>query len=237
MEWVHFSGGEPTLWRDGERGLADLLIDISRMGFEPGLTTNGSSFIDYSQCSNFFKKYLDNAIKMLRLYVSIDTFHGNFDLEKGRAKSLDNVVRCKREMVPEKEDLLNVVVLATVSKDEKSLLPDEMIEHYESQGVEFNFVPLGLKGRAKSMGHLCPDLESGSPEDLGAYQSFHEKEKGHMAKSNLVLIGNDYYIYDNDGGVEFNKRWHKIAGLGHLAEKIMGSEQVGDEYSRLSKEV
>ena len=41
IEWVHFSGGEPTLWREGERDLVDLLVDISNAGFEPGFTTNG----------------------------------------------------------------------------------------------------------------------------------------------------------------------------------------------------
>ncbi len=226
IEWVHFSGGEPTLWTEGERDLADLFIEISKAGFEPGFTTNGGNFVDYTECRSFFKKYLDNANKRLRLYISIDTFHRNFDVGKGRAKSLDNVLGCKRDMPSEKGELLNVIVLVTVSKDSRSLLPDEMIVHYESQGVEFNFIPLDLKGKAKSMGDLYPDLESDNPEDLGAYYPFHKKKKGRVVKSNLVLIGNDYYIYDY--GVEFTQHWHKVARLGHLAEKIMRPEQVGD---------
>jgi MoaA/NifB/PqqE/SkfB family radical SAM enzyme len=228
IEWVHFSGGEPTLWTERERDLIDLLIEISEAGFEPGFTTNGSNFIDYAKCHNFFKKYLDKASNRLRLYISIDIFHGNFDTEKGRAKSLDNILRCKRVIPSEKGKLLSVTVLVTVSKEIESLLPDEMIEYYESQGVEFNFIPLDLKGRAKSIGHLCPDLESDNPEDLGAYYPFHKKKNEREVKSNLVLIGNDYYLYDYDYGIEFPQRWHKVAQLGYLAEKIMRSEQVWD---------
>jgi len=41
IEWVHFSGGEPTIWREGALGLVDLLIAISDAGFDPGFTTNG----------------------------------------------------------------------------------------------------------------------------------------------------------------------------------------------------
>lgn len=220
IEWVHFSGGEPTLWKEGGLYLVDLLIEISNAGYEPGFTTNGSNFIDYNKCYNFFKKYLDHAKKRLRLYISIDTFHGNYDVEKGRAKSLDNVIRFKMSMPSEKGKLLKVIVLVIVSKEAKSLLPDEMVEHYESQGVEFNFIPLEPKGKAKAISHLCPDLESDKPEDLGAYYPFYQKKKGSEEKSNLIFIGDDYYLYDYDYNVEFTRRWHKIAKLGYLAEKV-----------------
>jgi MoaA/NifB/PqqE/SkfB family radical SAM enzyme len=224
IEWVHFSGGEPTLWIDEELNLVDLLIEISNAGYEPGFTTNGSNFLDYNKCYNFFKKYHDHAKKKLRLYISIDTFHGNFDIEKGRAKSLDNVIRSKMDMFPGKEKLLKIIVLVIVSKETKSLLPNEMVEYYESQGIEFNFIPLEPKGKAKAISHLCPDLESNKPEDLGAYYPFYKKKKGSDKKSNLILIGNDYYLYDYDHNIEFTYRWHKIAQLGYLAEKMKSLE-------------
>jgi len=214
IQWVHFSGGEPTLWTDGKRNLTDLLIEISKADFEPGFTTNGSYFVNYNKCYDLFQKYLNGANKPLHLYLSIDTFHNNFDVKKGRAKSLDNVIKCKNNMPPEKAKLLNIILVAVISKDSKSLLPDEMIEHYELFGVKFVFVPLQLKGKAKSFAHLCPDLSSDKPEDLGAYYRFHPKEiqKKTNETSNIVLIDNDYYLPDP---------WRKVARLGHLPEKVI----------------
>ena len=216
VQWVHFSGGEPTLWTDGKRDLVDLLIEISKGGFEPGFTTNGSYFADYNKCYDLFQKYLNNSNKPIRLYLSIDTFHNNFNIKKGRAKSLDNVIKCKSNMPSEKAKLINIAVIVVISKDSKSLLPDEMIEHYEPFGVKFVFIPLQLKGKAKSFAHLCPDLSSDKPEDLGAYYRFRPKEtpKKTTETSNMVLIDNDYYLPDP---------WRKVARLGHLPDKVINA--------------
>ena len=44
ITWVHFSGGEPTLWTEGDRDLVDLLLETAKAGYTPSFTTNGSSF-------------------------------------------------------------------------------------------------------------------------------------------------------------------------------------------------
>ena len=212
IDWVHFSGGEPTLWTEPKRNLVDLLIEISKAGFEPGFTTNGSYFDDYNRCNDLFQKYLDSANKPLRLYISIDTFHQNFDTESGRAKCLENVIKCKDYMAPEKRELLNISVIVIISKDPKSLLPNRMIEYYEFLGVKFNFIPLGYKGRAKSFGHLCPNLESDEPQELGAYYEFHRKKEQREVSQNIVLIGDHYYLPDP---------WRKIAKVGKLPMDVI----------------
>jgi MoaA/NifB/PqqE/SkfB family radical SAM enzyme len=228
IRWVHFSGGEPTLWTEGNRDLVDLLLEISKTGFTPGFTTNGSSFLDYDCCHDFLGRYVDGSTTPLRLYLSIDTFHGNFDVEKGRAQSLDNVTKCKRELPRDKGNLLDTRVLVVISKDFKSLLPDEMITHYESLGVAFLFIPMVLKGRAKALSHLCPDLDSDNPEDLGAYRRFHRKEcckepgkiENRDKASNIILIGDDYYVYVDDRR-NFRDQWRKVSKLGHLPDTII----------------
>jgi sulfatase maturation enzyme AslB (radical SAM superfamily) len=220
ISWVHFSGGEPTLWTEGNRDLVDLLLEIAKAGFTPGFTTNGSAFVDYNKCRDFFARYVGSSSTPLLVYLSIDTFHRNFDVDKGRAQSLDNVIKCKQELPRENADLLNIRVIVVVSRDFKSLLPDEMIRHYESLGVTFGFVPVALRGKAKSLSHLCPDLSSDNPEDLGAYQRFHQKKswkkqderKGQDKTDHLVLIGSDYY---------FDDPWRKVGQLGHLPEAII----------------
>jgi MoaA/NifB/PqqE/SkfB family radical SAM enzyme len=216
IERVHFSGGEPTLWKEGNRDLTDLLIEISKAGFTPGFTTNGSNLVDFTVCKEFLNRYFKDSYRKLHLFISIDTFHRNFDASKGRTKSLDNVLKYQKELPPDKEDIMSITVLVTISKGTESLLPKGMIDYYQSQGVEFSFIPMGLKGKARSMSHLCPNLKSNKSEDLGAYYPYH-KEKIEN-KHNLILIDNDYYIYFSDESIEFPKRWYKIASLGHLVD-------------------
>jgi MoaA/NifB/PqqE/SkfB family radical SAM enzyme len=217
IDWVHFSGGEPTLWREGGLDLSDLLLKIDESGFKPGFTTNGSFFLDCNMCRDFLQKYVTRSRRPLILYLSIDTFHNNFDLENGRALSLDNVLKFRQSLPRRKADLLDLRVLVVISRDVKSLLPDEMIEHYRLMGVKFIFVPLTPKGKAKSLSHLCPDLKSGSPESLGAYQPFYRESpeiepEDRSRAQNMILIGCDYYLADP---------WRKIAQLGHIPENII----------------
>jgi hypothetical protein len=164
----------------------------------------------------------------LRLYLSIDTFHQNFNAETGRSQSLDNVIRCRQELPCDKGELLDTRVIVVVSKELESLLPDEMVAHYESTGVGFGFVPLKLRGRSKSMRRLCPDLNSDNPEDLGAYRRFYGKE-GYASSekaasprkaAHIVLIGDDYYTSVDDNH-DFRSQWQKVARLGHLPDELI----------------
>jgi hypothetical protein len=119
-----------------------------------------------------------------------------------------------------KADLLNINVITVISKDPASLLPDEMVEYYESLGVTFGFVPLHLMGKAKSFSHLCPDLSSDNPEDMGAYYRFYRKEGGRRRSKTesqneadfINLIGDDYY---------FTNPWRKVGQLGSLPEALV----------------
>lgn len=220
IRWVHFTGGEPTLWSEGNQDLSDLLLEIAKAGFTPGFTSNGSFFVDYGKCHDFFGKYVDGSSMPLRIYLSIDTFHKNFSRTKERAKSLDNIIKCKKELPRARADLLETNVITVISRDFNSLLPNGMIRYYESRGVAFGFIPLLPVGRAGSFNHLCPDLSSNDPEDLGAYHLFHHKESRRQqskAKNKhradfINLIGNDYY---------FTNPWRKVAQLGMLPIEVV----------------
>jgi hypothetical protein len=214
--------------------LVDLLLVIAQSGFDPGFTTNGSSFLNYDRCRRFLRRYIDASTKRLRLYLSIDTFHKNFNAATGRSHSLDNVMRCRQELPCDKRELLDTRVIVVVSKELESLLPDEMVTHYESMGVSFGFVPLHLRGRARSMSHLCPDLNSDNPEDLGAYQRFcgekgcesSERAASPDKAAHIVLIGDDYYApVDDDQG--FGNKWQKVARLGHLPDELIRAYSEG----------
>jgi hypothetical protein len=135
---------------------------------------------------------------------------------------------CKRKLPREKAKLLDIRVIVIVSKDPESLLPDEMIRHYESVGVTIGFVPLLLMGKAKSMSHLCPDLSSSNPADWGAYRRFYTQEKqkkrneikNQRRVDHMLLIGDDYY---------FTNPWRKVAQLGHLSDTIIRAYSIAAE--------
>ena len=74
IEWIHFTGGEPTLWTEGKLDLVDLLIEISKAGFDSGFTTNGSYFVDYRKCSELLQKYFNNRICFVYFYLSVHFF-------------------------------------------------------------------------------------------------------------------------------------------------------------------
>jgi MoaA/NifB/PqqE/SkfB family radical SAM enzyme len=228
VSWVHFSGGEPTLWEEEGRDLVDLLLAISTAGLVPGFTSNGSAFLEYDECERFLRRYLDASIAPLRLYLSIDSFHGNFDGDTGRARSLDHVLECRRRLPEDRAERLETRVLTAVSKDPGSLLPDEMVAHYESLGVEFIFVPLRSMGRARALADICPVLESDDPEDLGAYAPFHRERadrpdrdlEGDRALS-IILIGGEYHLF-LEGESALGHRWRGIGHLGALPDSIVG---------------
>ncbi len=225
VSWIHFSGGEPTLWSEDGHDLAELLIEISQAGFNPGFTTNGSYFIDFDQCYNFFAKYSESAHNPIRLYLSIDNFHQNYDPHTGRAASLDNVLTSQRKLPGNRGKMIDIQVAVTVSKHNKSLLPEEMVEYYRSAGVSFHFNPLKPRGKAKSMRNLCPDLDSVNPADLGAYRRFHLLKHNGIQKmiseaASIVLIADKYYV-SFDSCDDFAGQWQKISPLGKLSDEII----------------
>jgi MoaA/NifB/PqqE/SkfB family radical SAM enzyme len=220
IRWVHFTGGEPTLWAEEGSDLVDLLLEIAEAGYIPGFTSNGVFFEDYDKCRDFFARYFAGSDMPLRLYFSIDTFHGNFDRKRKRASSLDNILNCRQELAPAKADQLVITAMPTISKLAKSLLPEEMVEHYESQGIRFAFVPLIPMGKGRSFAHLCPDLTRDRPEGLGAFYRYYHNGKWEKLSEaerrqradHINLIGDTYY---------FAEPWRKVGRLGDLPDEIV----------------
>jgi hypothetical protein len=205
----------------------DLLTEVADWGFEPSFITNGSTLQRYVNCQQFFERYLGASRRILHISHSLDTFHGNFDPQRGRAESLDNIIEFRRSLPPERHSLLDVEVNACISKDPSSLLPKEMVEYYRSQGIEFSFKPLQPLGKAKAISHLCPNLESKRPEDLGAYYRFHkaDAERESDPSNHLWLWGNEYHILGGRQVVAQLGDFHKsVTKEGETANKPVDSD-------------
>lgn len=194
---MNYTGGEPTLWEGNGKSLVDILIETAKGGQSPSYNTNGSYFDDYEKTREFFFKYLEYTDVPLGTFISMDKFHKNYDEEKGRAESLDNLVKLMDEIPADKKDLLKYHVVIIVTKDPNSSLPDEMKKYYGDFGITFGDFPMMPIGKAKDFTDEFPD----APEF-----KFPPRKKSE-GPGVVTLVGDDYY--------SGNK---KVGKLGHLED-------------------
>jgi MoaA/NifB/PqqE/SkfB family radical SAM enzyme len=196
------NGGEPTLWEEGDLTFMDVLLAVAEGGIYPTYNTNGSYFVDFARCRDFFHRYADASRVPLKTFVSIDKFHDNYDRERGRADSLDNIVKVFAGMADDKRKMHQVHVVTIISKDPASFLPAEMKEHYGKSGITFGDFPMQPIGRARDLVDEMPDSQeffknaSPPPKDSGGYPIG-------------SLIGENYV-----------RHGRKVARLGNLEELI-----------------
>lgn len=196
------NGGEPTLWEEEDLKFMDVLLAVAAGGIHPTYNTNGSHFVDYDQCYDFFHRYAEEAEIQLKTFVSMDKFHDNYDREKGRADSLDNIVKVLAEMPEDKRGMHRIHVVTIISTDPDSYLPVEMKEYYGASGVTFGDFPMQPIGRARNLMSEMPDSEEffknmpPPPKDSGGYPIG-------------SLIGENYVRHGK-----------KVAKLGNLKELI-----------------
>ncbi len=195
------NGGEPTLWEEGDLKLIDVLLAAASSGISPSYNTNGSYFIDYDKCHDFFNEYSEKAKIQLKTFVSIDKFHDNYDREKGRADSLDNIVKVLSEMPEDQRKMHHVHVVTIISTDPNSYLPAGMKEYYAAGGVTFGDFPMHPIGRAK-------DLMDEMPDSKEFFKNLPppKESNGYPIGS---LIGEDY-----------TRHGKKVAKLGNLKELL-----------------
>ena len=195
-----FTGGEPTLWKEGDLNFIDLLLEVEKSGIFPSFNTNGSYFDDINKTRSFMNKYTDAAKLLLQIFISIDDFHDNFDRANGRSLCLENVVKIIDEMPSEKKKLFEIHVITITTNDPNSTLPEKMKEHYRQYGIKFADFPMMPIGKAKELVELLPESPGikSAPPRPGT-----ENEKNFSA----VLMGDGYY-----------KNNVRVADLGHLSK-------------------
>jgi len=192
------NGGEPTLWEEGEFKFIDVLLAVARGNINPTYNTNGSYFVDYARCNDFLNRYADESETPLMTFISMDKFHKNYDEEKGRAESLDNIITVVSEIPEEKRELLETHVFIIVTKDPDSSLPKKMKEYYGQYGITFGDFPMMPIGKAKDIPDQLPETQP----DFSEFSKL--KGKGPVS---VVLVGDDYYVGNEKAGK-----------LGHLSE-------------------
>jgi MoaA/NifB/PqqE/SkfB family radical SAM enzyme len=198
---MNYTGGEPTLWKEDGKDLADILIATAKAGALPTYNTNGSYFDDYDKCHAFLYRYVSQADTPLKTFISMDKFHKNYDPELGRAKSLDTIARVIGAFPDEKRKLLSVHVIIIVTKDPESSLPEQMKKHYGAMGITFGDFPMLNIGKAKKLKDQMPEFSG---------YNFPLQKEGD-GPPGLVLVGEDYYVGSK-----------KIGKLGHMLDLYPG---------------
>ena len=197
------NGGEPTLWEEGDLKFIDVLLAAAAGNIHPTFNTNGSYFVNCDRCYEFLHRYSEEADIQLVTFISIDKFHNNYDREKGRAESLDNILKVLDEMPVEKKNKHRVRVVTIISKDPNSFLPAEMKEYYGARGITFGDFPLQPIGRAKKLMDEMPDSEE-------FFKNMPPRPKEDKLSHPIgTLIGEDY-LY----------KGKKVTRLGNLKELI-----------------
>jgi organic radical activating enzyme len=187
---INYTGGEPTLWEENGKNLSDILIATANGGCLPTFNTNGSYFDDYDRCYGLFHRYLDNTDTPLKTFISMDKFHRNYDLQTGRAGSLDTLIKVLDTFPAEQRNLLPVHVVIIVTKDPNSSLPDQMKKHYGSMGITFGDFPMLNIGKAKNLKDQLPEFNG---------YDFRPQEEG-KGPPVVVLVGEDYYVHGTKCG-------------------------------------
>jgi MoaA/NifB/PqqE/SkfB family radical SAM enzyme len=200
---LNYTGGEPTLWEEDGKDLADILIATANAHQLPTYNTNGSYFDDYEKGYAFLHRYIDHADTPLKTFISMDKFHKNYDAKKGRARSLDNIAKVIGTFPDEQKKLLSVHVIIIVTKDPDSSLPAEMKSHYGAMGITFGDFPMLNIGKAKRLKDQIPEFEG---------FKFPPRKDGD-GPPGLVLVGEDYYFGNK-----------KIGKLGHMLDLYPGQK-------------
>lgn len=160
----YVTGGEPTLWREGDRDVADLLAQLSELRLSDHVTmaSNGKLFEDAAYARDFFTRLSAATAGYVTVGISIGRFQENFS-DSGYV-ALDNLIQLSEEPGIR----LRPFVILTLAVDDDT---DERVRRAYPD-VPIRVRPLAPLGEAALMPGACPSLRmSGRDKStLGAYR-------------------------------------------------------------------
>lgn len=163
IRYQFVTGGEPTLWRDGDVDIIDVLAAISALDFVETIVmpTNGRLFEDEVSAQDFVERLSARIERPVAVGVSVADFQEN--LVDGKCAALENLTRacCQTEskVVP--------VALVTVAVDDD---PTEQLSSLLPQVFQ-RVVALAPMGAGEALAARCPSLLL-SGRDKGSLGAF-----------------------------------------------------------------
>lgn len=160
---LKISGGEPTIWRDGEYNILDLLEQCEKRELNYSLVTNGKLFANKEYCKTFFENLKQRNVLSLNIFCTIDNFHENYFMESPILDNLLSVDSVK----------LNITVQSTCSTDKDFNISADFIKKYFDQGIKFIINPLLPWGKGIDCSNIPTlKLNSNNKESLGDYKKY-----------------------------------------------------------------
>lgn len=167
---LKISGGEPTIWLDKteKKDITDILLECENNNLNYALVTNGKVFSNKEQCKEFFDKIKYKGIHHLKLFITIDKYHGNYTSNDSNI-ILDNVLELNEL------ESLECYVQSTVTKRNQDNLSLDFIEKYTKKGIKFMLNPLLPWGRGKNLIDVVPyvNLNNNDKSTLGDYENYY----------------------------------------------------------------
>ncbi len=188
VSYQFVTGGEPTIWKDNDRDIIDVLLSIDELEFADNLImpTNGKIFEDIDRTEEFLTRLSGDLKKNFAIGLSIADYQDNFDDDIG-CKALNNLKKvCER---PEIKAL--TVILLTVSANDA--MSERVSRKYPD--VFARVAPLAPLGSAAVMTDLCPSL-SLAGNDKSPLGSYLPHFKGDV-KSKLGLSEEEFFKMPN----------------------------------------
>jgi len=174
---VGYTGGEPSLWRDGEKTFPDLLAASSRLGLSVMFVTNGRPFRDYDSACAFLDRYFGLTQASLRAIVSVDHWHDGTWAD-GRSPALESVLSWLEANAD--TNILEVEVASLWGLDDSHNIPLGEFARYTEAGIKISYVPLSPTGRAHALSELAPTLSAhgACKASLGSYGQVLRQQMG-----------------------------------------------------------
>jgi len=162
--FLGYTGGEPSLWSDGDVTFPELLAATSRLGFEAMFVTNGWPFRTYDTGAALLDAYFESADGPLLVVVSVDLWHKGSWVE-GRSPALDALLQWRKAHEAAR---LEIEVSSLCCLDETRNLPTAAFSRYAEAGFDLG-PPLVAMG--PEMNDLAPRLcpTGTQKESLGAW--------------------------------------------------------------------
>lgn len=164
------TGGEPTIWKDSDMNIKDILIKLSDLGFIDLITmpTNGKVFEDINYTRDFFKTVSSKLQKNMIVGVSIAGYQEN--LTENGYVALDNLISISKEPGMK----FTPVIMLTLSSDDEI---DKKVDKLYP-GIMKRIVPLAPLGNASDMSEGVPSLclAGNDKSGLGTYLPHFRKD-------------------------------------------------------------
>lgn len=169
---LKLSGGECTIWRDGNKNLSDIICECAKRKIPFAVVTNGILFKKQDAIHELFNSFFYNYEEKLKIYITVDEFHKNFDRKNNASDILDNLSTYMKLNNLEKR--FEVYIQSTFTVDENHNLPTEFMRKYYNKNYKFIINPLLPLGKGKTLNKLVPtlDIMTSDKSSLGAYKKY-----------------------------------------------------------------